>query len=544
MNRTILTIGIAFLICSDGRAIEIEFAGQKPENAKSILERLKSENNPSFALLDSLNRSLSNNAYLDASIIIMNGKLMVSSGQKYILSSITINGDSARKVEVNRPFDSAHVALAVEEQLQIYRDSGYHFVSGQTENVILNDTLVTLEFSLNKGPLVKAGETLFTGLTRTDRGLIKRFLQGNDTAALTSGYIIEAERAAEQIPFVKFQPPIMLQPRPGYTVSDIVFNFLEKTPVRIDGAAGLGGKNESGAVWSLALSLNNLFGQGKQVSVVSQRRDSKRKTLDVHYAQPFFLLGLGELNFNLHTRDYRENFYEFGLDAGIGSRINRSFTTGVKFGWKSVKPEIGNTGYNRYTGQFSLMSRSFSDAFNPSQGLEVKWGIDFSFRQYTVENTPGSFKSRTFNETRSRLAAELYQPVAGAILGHLTVNYDGLETVELLPPLSELVLLGGPGSLRGYRNEQFAAIRAAYGTVEPRIRFSQGFITVFCDVAYLNNRLPDSSGQIFTVEMFRWSYGLGFGLGNELRSLEISLGINPDFGLNDPRLSIELSSDI
>ena len=545
MRPSMFIIGLVLMLgFSSASAIEIEFDSRKPENSKHIIERLKNEPNPSFALLDSITIELSNNGYLDASVIIKGGKLVIASGPRYIFSKLILRSDATKEILLNRTFDSLNVALATEQEMQKYRDIGYHYVSAQTEKVELIDTLVTLYVSVNLGPLVEFGEQIFSGLTRTEYQLVKKYLPENKTGTLTSDYLNEAERAAAQIPFVKFNPPVALQPRPGYTVSDVVFNFLEKTPARFDGAAGFAGQENAGAVWSLALSLNNLFGQGKEVSIISERRDPRRNILNVGYTQPFFLAGLGELNLNLATRDYRDEFYEFAVSTGIHSRINKDFVTGLELGWKSVTPELGNTGYNRFTGQFSISRKTFASDFNPSGGLALKWGIDFSFRRYTSANLPSTLPSRTFNETRSKLKASIFQPFPGPILAHLALNYEGLETREPLPPLSELVLIGGPGSLRGYRNEQFAAIRAAYGTLEPRIRFNGGYLLAFYDAAYLNNRIPAGVGSVTADELFRWSYGLGFGLGNRSRNLIMSLGFNPDLGFNEPRLSIDLSSDI
>ena len=464
MRLAVFIIGlVSILEFSGASAVEIEFAGRKPENSKYIIERLKNDSNPSFALLDSLTMKMTNSGYLDASVIIKGNKLVIASGPRYMLSKLIFHSDSAMGVLLFMPFDSLNVSFTIEQELQKYRDSGYHYVSAQSESVELIDSSVTLHVSLNLGPLVKYGEPVLVGLTRTDRQLIKKFLPENKTGLLTSEYLIEAERAAAQIPFVKFSPPLALQPRPGYTVSDVVFNFLERTPVRFEGAAGFTGQEGAGAVWSLALSLNNLFGKGKEVRIVSERRDPKRNILNVGYSQPVFLAGLGELNLNIATRDYRDEFYEFGVSTGVHSRINNTFVTGLEMGWKSVRPEIANTGYNRFNGQFSISRKTFINNFNPTNGLALKWGIDFSFRRYVSPNLPSTLSSRTFNETRSKLNAAIFQPFPGPVLVYLALNYEGFETREALPPLSELILIGGPGSLRGYRNEQFAAIRSAYG---------------------------------------------------------------------------------
>ncbi len=545
MIKSIYVIGMISILAFSGvGAIEIEFSGDKPEHSPDIIERLKYVSNPSFALLDSIANHLSRNSYLDASVIIRDGRLIVSAGPRYMLTKLILQGDSVTEIAINRPFDSLIIAQSVDKALQKYRDSGYHYVTAETDKLVLSEATLTLFVSINLGPQVKYGEPHFAGLTRSDRKLVIKYIPENETNVLTSEYLNEVERAAAQIPFVKFNPPVTLQPRPGYTVSDVVFNFLEKTPVRFDGAAGFTGQESAGAVWSLALTMNNLFGQGKEISIVSERRDARRNILKIGYTQPIFLTGLGELNLNISARDYRDEFYEFTMSSGIKSRINNNFVTGIGCGWKSVEPKSGNAGYNKFSGEFSISRKSFAADFNPSGGLALEWRIDVSFRRYTSPILPPVLLDRTHNETRNKLNLSISQPIFRPVLTQLSLNYEGLETGELLPPLSEMVLIGGPGSLRGYRNEQFTAIRSAYGTFEPRIRFGSGYLFTFYDAAYLYNRFPAGAKAVSGVEQFRWSYGLGFGIGNSTRNLIMSFGINPDFGFNEPRLSIDLSSDL
>jgi outer membrane protein assembly factor BamA len=472
-------------------------------------------------------------------------QLLVSSGRRYVLSNLILHDDSSSiKVTENRPFDSANTALAVESQLQEFRDKGYLYVAGQTDKVTTEDTSVELSLLINKGPQVKSAEPLIAGLTRTDRKIVKRYLPDNRDGVLTSNYLEELNTAAAQIPFVRFQPPLTLQPRPGYSVSDILLNFFEKTPVRFEGAAGITGGESSQPVWSFNLSFNNLLGQGKRVEIKSERPDPRRSLLNVAYSQPLWLSGLGEITLAVQTRDYRDEFYDFVVTAGYQTRINRRFVAGLDLEWKSSKPETGSAGYNRYSGQFSISRRTFSENFNPKSGLSLKWGIGFSHRKYRSETLTDSLDSRTFNESRNSLSAQLYQPIAGPIQIQSSVKYMGMESGEELPPLSELMQIGGPGTIRGYRTEQFMVVRAALATIEPRVRFRQGFVFAFYDAAYLNNRQLNANDDIITNEQFKWSYGVGFGLGSDERSVLMSLAANYELGLGEPRLSIELSSDI
>ncbi len=532
------------LIVESAQSVELLFEGRVPENSGEIKKAVESSPDPSFALLDSIVTDLVGRGYIDAAIEIKSGNLIIRAGSKYFVSKIILIADSNQQTDdIHIPFDSASVSLAINHQLQKFRDQGYLYVSAETKDISIQDSLVSLELNINMGPLVEIGQQIYAGLTRTDPDIISKYVPNLAGKNVTPALIKQAETAAGNVPFLTFKPPLKLAPRPGYTVSDIVFNFLEQTPVSFKGAAGISGE-ENNAVWSIDLAINNLFGSGKRVEIVSEKRESGRNLLRVQYSQPSFMAGTGELKFEVLTRNYRDEFYEFDIAAGYATRLNSSFTTGIKLGWKSVIPETGNLNYRAVSGQLALSKRTKPASFNPVDGLAVNWAIDFRFRKYVSDNLPEFIKQRSFYETRNNFSVSIFRKFAGHFIWYSKIRYQGLETKEDLPPLSELILIGGPGTLRGYRNEQFAAIRTVYGTIEPRLRFGSGFGFLFYDAAYLNNRMMVQSGEIETVEDFKWSYGLGLGVGTNLRSVLLSLGWEPQAGFDQPRLSIELSSDI
>jgi len=532
------------LIVQSAQSVELLFEGRVPENSGEIKKAVEKSPDPSFALLDSILTDLVGRSYIDAAIEIKSGNLIIRAGSKYFVSRIILMADSNQQTDdIHIPFDSASVSLAINHQLQKFRDQGYLYVSAEIKCISIQDSLVSLELNINMGPLVEIGQQIYAGLTRTDPDIISKYVPNLAGKNVTPALIKQAETAAGNVPFLTFKPPLKLAPRPGYTASDIVFNFLEQTPVSFKGAAGLAGE-ENNTVWSFDLALNNLFGSGKRVEIVSEKRESGRNLLRVQYSQPSFMAGTGELKFEVLTRNYRDEFYEFDIAAGYATRLNSSFTTGIKLGWKSVIPETGNLNYRAISGQLALSKRTKPASFNPVDGLAVNWAIEFRFRKYQSDNLPEFIKQRSFYETRNNLSVSLFQKFAGPFIWYSKIRYQGLETKEDLPPLSELILIGGPGTLRGYRNEQFAAIRTVYGTIEPRLRFGKGFGFLFYDAAYLNNRMMVQSGEIETFEDFKWSYGLGLGVGTNLRSVLLSLGWEPQAGFDQPRLSIELSSDI
>ena len=177
--------------------------------------------------------------------------------------------------------------------------------------------------------------------------------------------------------------------------------------------------------------------------------------------------------------------------------------------------------------------------------MSLSSSINLSHRSYSSFRDDFISSGNTFTEIRTELRAEFYKSVASPLIATVSFAYLGLETNELLPPLSELFLIGGPESIRGFRNEQFEAISAVYGTFEPRIRFNdEGYLFVFADAGYLSNRVLLPNDGIETEKLFRYSGGTGISLVSGPRSLNLSFGWIPGVRFDQPRLSVQFSSDL
>jgi outer membrane protein assembly factor BamA len=366
-------------------------------------------------------------------------------------------------------------------------------------------------------------------------------VENGDT--LTEENLERAEAAASVIPYVGFLPPVKVLPNAGYTSADLEYRFMEKRRFSVNGGGGYIPDGDAGLVWNGRATLRNLAGAGREVQVSSERRETGRQALQVDYGQPLFLFGVGYVKLGVATRDYRDEFYEFDLKGRYDASLSVNTAVGLGLGWKRVEPSTSLSGFSRLTVGLSLRRESPDRRPNPVSGYVLGWSLDFAHREYSGGGSSQTHERRAYNETRISVTLERYMRLVGPLCGCLKVNYAGLETAEELPPLSELALLGGPGSIRGYRNEQFTAQRAAYGSIEPRVRFNQGYFFVFYDAAYIN-RPVSVQDVVVTEELFRYGFGVGLNLHDRDRSLTLSLGWSEDVAFDEPRLSIELSYDL
>ena len=102
----------------------------------------------------------------------------------------------------------------------------------------------------------------------------------------------------------------------------------------------------------------------------------------LNITQPVFWLAPGVLSADVSTRDYRDDFYEFGLCAGYAARLTADFMTGLDLSWRRVEPADDDRAYSAYTATYLLSRRVLDDARNPSRGVELSAQIGYTHRRY------------------------------------------------------------------------------------------------------------------------------------------------------------------
>jgi outer membrane protein assembly factor BamA len=460
------------------------------------------------------------------------------------IDSVYIKGDSSDVIVLDRIFNQRNLEQLANNILNGHYDSGYYWASVKVDKIRKDGNQIELELSVIKGPLVRLASAVYSGLTRTNHSLVARYIPINAGDTLSNATLQRAEKAAAGIGFVTFHPPPVVRPLEGYTSADLEFQFSEKRQFTFEGGGGYLPDNPNGVVWHLNLHFNNLFGGGRQASIFSERLENNRNVLRLGYGQPLFVAGVGYLSLDVSTRDYREQFYEFSLEGTYLTQLRSNLSAGLSLGWKSVEPTGSQPSYSRFTSHFSIEQEILDNRMNPANGLDLHWTIAYSYRRYREDSLTVRPERNSFNETRVSVSVKWYKQVSGRLIGHLGLNYIGLETNESLPPVSELILIGGPGTIRGFRNEQFAVLRTAFGSIEPRLRFSDGYLFTFYDAAYLNNRIIQPDETVKTDELYRYGYGFGIALHDSRRAIILSLGWNPELQFDQPWLSVEFSSDI
>jgi len=545
MKRLLTIISLWLLPMVGASARNIAWTGDRPEDARAMERRIRALESAGVSpamIADSATEWLQTQGYLDARAVTLDSGIDIAAGPRCFLSQVTIYDQDTTDYDVYLPFTAGSVELSLEEALGALRDEGFPYVGARVRELVRAGAQVSLVVEIERGPQVTMAALDYRGLTRSRPDVIERYLDFKSGEILTDRALSELERRAAGIPFVRFEPPVAVRSLPGFTEAVVGLTFEEKRQFNLSGGAGYIPGENYGLVWNLDLRLVNLFGRGRELRIQSERREERRNNLLLGYAQPLFILGPDRLAFRVTTRDYRENFYEFELAGSYEAHLRSSLSTGLGLAWKRVEPADASASYSAYSIEYSLGRSILRDPLNPRDGYAVAAALGYTYRRYAERDSSGS--GEAFNETRAKLSAHFYQPLLGRVLAYLGLNYRGLETGETEPPLAELFLIGGPGTLRGWRNEQFAAQRTAYGTFEPRVRFDRTYLFGFYDGAYVNRRRASPIVESTNDELYRSGFGLGMAVIDRGRSLVLSLGWNDRDGFDQPRLSVQFSADL
>jgi len=543
MDRIILYILLAGWLTVDAVATEVIYRGERPVTAKQI-GRLAVALPNNDGLADSVTALLSSEGYLDGRAERSGDSLIIDSGPRSRLARIVVSGDSTFDIRIHDYFSRHNLESHIEDQLRHLYDQGYHYASIQITGVRRDGLSIEVDATLNRGPIVRVADVRYLGLERSRPEQIARLLPIRRGDTLTHEALQATEAAADRIGYVTFLPPIRVQPQPGYQTAVLELQFDEKKQFRIEGSGGYIPDNSTGLVWSLQMGFTNMFGDGRQAGMLSERREKGRNSLALEYRQPLFLVGMGELTVSAATRDYRDQFYEFTASSQYSSGFRSGWEGALGLAFKSVTPADGQPSFRRYNATVSMLHGELLPRSNPIRGWSLFSSVAYAHRRYSGDSLAGDLDQQVLNDTRATVSLQAAQSIYRRVVMQLKGGYQGYRTTESLPPVSELYLIGGPGSLRGYRNEQFAAIHTATGSVEPRLRFEQGYLFFFYDGAYLNNRVHGDDNSIDTNEQYRYGYGLGLAVMEPGRVLRLSLGWNPELPFDQPRLSVEFTADI
>jgi len=315
----------------------------------------------------------------------------------------------------------------------------------------------------------------------------------------------------------------------------------EKETNNFDGIIGYipaSAQNEKGFMTGFVnINLRNLFGTGRALAFKWQQESRSSQELEIRYLEPWLLNSPFNIEIGLFQRKQDSTYVQRNYESRLDYNATQEITASIMFIAQSTIPteRINKifTVFNStaYTTGVNLRIDTRDDPYSPTEGIILSNTYKYISKkingpeEYITETTPKKVSFQRL-EVDFNYYYELFnrQVIATGVHGRELKGND----VEL----SDLYLLGGTNTLRGYREKQFAGNRILWTNLEYRYLLSnRSFVFVFFDTGYYL-RNEDLFRKISEVSDFKYGYGLGFNIETTLGILGVSfaLGKGDSFG--------------
>lgn len=526
---------------------------------KNIIENYQGD-----GYLDCSIKSTSEKYNFDSSGISIN--VIIDEGKQTVIGEIIFEGNKNLKTselrklmftKTGKVLDDAALNNDIEQILNKYEEKGFSFASVKVKDISpYNDKgteRLRILISISENEIVKIDDVVIEGNTVTKKNVILREVRLSDNKTVTRDNILDIKKHLENTGyFESVQQPKILKYK-NQTVLDI--GVKEGNTNTFDGIIGYvpAAQNEQSGYFTglVNLSLKNLFGTGRRVDARWQKDAKSTQELELKYLEPWVLGYPFNANIGFLQRIQDTTYIRRTVNLQGEALITRAFSVSVLANLERVIPTLSDQSSQIYTVfdsrlistgiEIKLDTRDY--VYNPASGVFYKTSyLVGQKRVYNTGNFPNLNIQGDFTVQKGRVDLDFYHSFFRRQSSLISLH--GIEIRSPNIESADLFQLGGSATVRGYRENQFLASRAAWGSVELRYSLTRRtFASIFYDAGYYRKpsdfitRSPEEKGFIFgygagiRIETPLGIFGVSYALGKGDTFLEgkIHFGLINDF---------------
>ncbi len=474
--------------------------------------------------------------------------LKIQEGKRFIIGKVSVEGNKIfSKKEIKekfRPkegefFNLSQARESIKRIQDMYGQQGYIFaVIDNRLHFDQKNRKVDITISIKENNQVKLGQVKIEGNENTKWRVFKHTLLLHSGEVFNTYKIRESWRRLYNLGF--FEKVEMI---PLYTSDASVLDLSIKVKEREKmGKLLLGASysSNSGVEGFIQLSKDNLWGQGKMISLDwefgKKRNDYQLNYLDRWWRDTSTRLELSVYNkeskyYPAENEGYKKRVT--GVEIGVGRPWFSKFSLLLSLSTQKTKIdpvegyylpdelESGEKTYQKIKPALIWDSRTRDEMFNVYSGLYALTSMEKSggFLGGDVDFTKYKVELRTY----FRYKKIWTNPV-------IALRLRGYQGEDL--PFDEEFYIGGQETLRGYEQNQFRGSKALLGTVEFRIPINRNFLAyLFIDSAKVWGNLG--------TENYKSGFGMGVRMNLPLGVIRLDYGVNEEgkprvyFGMGD-----------
>lgn len=427
----------------------------------------------------------------------------------------------------------------IAKSLSYFENNGYPFAKITVSSVYFSaDSLkgkyfADIHLNFSREVLSRINRVEINGNTSTKDYVILRELnirQGEEYSQKTiDGIPAKLNRLGFFDPVSK--PDYFLNSRNEGTLR---INVKEKVTNNFDGIVGYvpgTGSDQSGYLTGLVnVSMRNLFGTGRAISINWQQYSRSSQDLELKYLEPWLFNYPFNFTADIFQRKQDSTYVQRKFEGAIEYLATENLTAAFTFSTESVIPNQSDslvfTVFNSgsVTTGVNVKVDTRDDPYSPTGGVLFTTSYSFSRKKiYGPEQFITSNVSTNVNLQRFTLDLDLFYELFSRQVAALGIH--GRELRASFFEASDLFRLGGANSLRGYLEDQFLGNRISWSNFEYRLLLTQrtfGFL--FFDTGYYL-RSAEPLNNIEKIEGFKLGYGLGFNIETGLGVLKVSFAL-------------------
>jgi len=297
-----------------------------------------------------------------------------------------------------------------------------------------------------------------------------------------------------------------------------------------------------------SVSMRNLFGTGRKLSLRWQREDQSTQEIGVRYAEPWvfgFPLNAG---FGFVQRQQDTAFVRRTIDLSGEMMLSEDLSFSVVFTTERTIPAgdsiqaVSAFGINATTVGLQIRYDTRDDIYSPSSG--ARYATEYHYGRKSITSIPASLIGPVeHGGILQKIGVDLdfYLPTVQRQVAALGVHGREIRTGQV--QASEMYRFGGATTLRGYRENQFLGSRIAWTNAEYRFILARhSYFFGFFDTGYYF-RPADNVSSVPGAESFRYGYGIGIRMDSPLGNIGVSFALGQGDSFSTAKIHIGLLNE-
>jgi outer membrane translocation and assembly module TamA len=383
--------------------------------------------------------------YLEAatdSLVQKNNTLLIfiTIGPEYTLQSINLI--DFQTIVFQRGMEFSTISRMIRRELSFQENNGHPFAKIQSQG-ILDSSNITLEITLDKGPLVEFDSLIIKSEESFDYNTIKRIFNFKSDKLYSENYAKGLSKIAKDNSFFGFNKPPKISFRNDK--ASVTLFLKKKKTSRFDGILGLQPSIEgsTSVTGLISLDLTNILNRAESLSLNWERLRPENQRLAVNVKTPFLFntfLSI-ELNTALIRQDSTIN--RISIDYGAGYQLNPNNRLSFLIGQTKNNSNQNDNQFTQNTNSTLYRAEwryaNLDTRLNPAKGFTNHLGLSLGHRtSASVERA--KLIGLTYKGSKHIKLLKRSSLVIGA-------SGESISSQNILE--NEVLQIGGLGSIRG-----------------------------------------------------------------------------------------------